>query len=108
MNTEKKTNVDESEIQKFDNIAKEWWDPNGPMKPLHQLNPLRLDFILQHQPLQDKKIIDIGCGGGILTEALAKKGADAIGLDLSPMALAAAREHAALEKLLRSNALRHI
>lgn len=99
MNNPKKINVDEAEIQKFDNMAKEWWNPNGPMKPLHQLNPTRLQFILNHLTLQDKKIVDVGCGAGILTESLAKNGAEAVGLDLSTEVLACAREHAKLRHL---------
>lgn len=99
LNESKKINVDEAEIHKFDSIAKEWWNPNGPMKPLHQLNPTRLQFILDQLELQDKKILDVGCGAGILTESLAKNGAHTIGLDLSTEVLICAREHAKAENL---------
>jgi 2-polyprenyl-6-hydroxyphenyl methylase / 3-demethylubiquinone-9 3-methyltransferase len=100
MSDPNKINVDEAEIQKFDQMAKEWWDPNGPMKPLHQLNPTRLQFILNHLSLTNKKMLDVGCGAGILTESLAKNGADLVGLDLSSEVLACAREHAKLQNLM--------
>lgn len=92
-------NADEAEIQKFDRLAKEWWDPSGPMRPLHQLNPTRLQFILHHINPHHKKMLDVGCGAGILTESLAKEGAEIIGLDLSSQVLAVAREHAAKNHL---------
>lgn len=76
-------NVHPHEIHKFGSQAERWWDPNGEFKTLHDVNPLRLQFILQHADLQGKRVIDIGCGGGILTEGLAKAGADALGIDLS-------------------------
>ncbi len=99
MNDQHKINVDQAEINKFDSIAKEWWDPHGPMKPLHQLNPTRLQFITDQLSLEGKKVIDVGCGAGILTESLAKKGAKAVGLDLSSQVLIAAREHAKRQHL---------
>lgn len=99
MTNTKKINADEAEIQKFDRLAKEWWDPKGPMKPLHQLNPTRLQFILNQGSLSHKKMLDVGCGAGILTESLAKNGAQVIGLDLSAQVLACAREHAAQHNL---------
>ena len=88
------TNVDEAEIKKFDAMAQDWWDPNGPMKPLHQLNPLRLQFIQQHSVLPNKKIVDIGCGGGLLSEAMATEGGLVTGIDQSADALKVARHHA--------------
>lgn len=87
-------NVDPNEISKFDEFAKTWWDPNGSMKPLHQLNPLRLDYVQQRATLKDKSILDIGCGGGILSESLAKAGANVTAIDLSADAIKVATEHA--------------
>lgn len=76
-------NVHVHEIHKFGSKAERWWDPQGEFKTLHQINPLRLQFILQHAQLHERKVVDVGCGGGILTEALANAGADALGIDLS-------------------------
>lgn len=76
-------NVHLHEIHKFGSQAERWWDPNGEFKTLHDVNPLRLQFIQQYADLQGKKVVDVGCGGGILTEGLAKVGADALGIDLS-------------------------
>ncbi len=76
-------NVHAHEIEKFGAQAERWWDPEGEFKTLHQVNPLRLQFIQQHAELDGKKVIDVGCGGGILTEALADAGADAMGIDMS-------------------------
>lgn len=87
-------NVDTSEIAKFSAMAKEWWDVNGPMKPLHALNPLRLDYIQKHAEITGKNVLDIGCGGGILTESLARLGVNATGIDMSDDAIAIAKEHA--------------
>lgn len=87
-------NIDSQEIAKFDEIAHEWWDIEGPLKPLHQLNPLRLKFIQNHIDLSGMNALDIGCGGGILTESLSKAGAKARGIDMSEQAIKAAKEHA--------------
>ncbi|WKJ91791.1 bifunctional 2-polyprenyl-6-hydroxyphenol methylase/3-demethylubiquinol 3-O-methyltransferase UbiG [Methylomonas montana] len=76
-------NVHPHEIHKFGSQAERWWDPNGEFKTLHDVNPLRLQFIRQYADLQGKRVVDVGCGGGILTEGLAKAGADALGVDLS-------------------------
>lgn len=76
-------NVHAHEIQKFGSQAERWWDPQGEFKTLHEVNPLRLRFIQEHADLQGKKVVDVGCGGGILTEGLAKAGAEALGIDLS-------------------------
>jgi len=86
-------NVDPAEIQKFDAMASVWWDPNGPMKPLHQINPLRLEYIENHVELKDKNVLDIGCGGGILSEALAKSGANVTAIDMAEDAIAIAKKH---------------
>ncbi len=95
-----KSNVNSAEILKFTEMAAQWWDINGPCRPLHELNPLRLAFIKQHVLLKGKKTLDVGCGGGILTEALAKEGAAATGIDLSHEVLEVARLHALESQLL--------
>ena len=88
-------NVDHQEIAKFDKIASQWWDLTGDFKPLHQINPLRRQFITQHmQMVFDKKIIDVGCGGGILAESLAKLGAKVTGIDMGDEPLNVAKLHA--------------
>lgn len=92
-------NIDTDEVQKFDNMAADWWDPQGPCKPLHQLNPVRLHFIQTQCNLHEKTILDVGCGGGILTEALSRFSAQVIGLDQSEQALKIAQAHAQAEGL---------
>ena len=87
-------NVDPYEIAKFEALAERWWDPHGEFKPLHEVNPLRLEFIRARLPLPGARIIDVGCGGGILSEALAKAGADVIGIDLAETPLRVAELHA--------------
>ncbi|MDD9855963.1 MAG: bifunctional 2-polyprenyl-6-hydroxyphenol methylase/3-demethylubiquinol 3-O-methyltransferase UbiG [Gammaproteobacteria bacterium] len=87
-------NVDPAEIDKFDPLASRWWDPQGELKPLHQVNPLRLDFIAKHANIAGARALDVGCGGGILTEALAQRGAEATGIDASAAPLEVARLHA--------------
>ncbi|WP_125717591.1 bifunctional 2-polyprenyl-6-hydroxyphenol methylase/3-demethylubiquinol 3-O-methyltransferase UbiG [Pseudoalteromonas rubra] len=88
-------NVDLSEIAKFEEIAERWWDRDGEFKPLHDINPLRLDFINDRcGGLFDKKVLDVGCGGGILTESMAKMGAKAHGIDLGQEPLNVAKLHA--------------
>ncbi|MBX9586747.1 MAG: bifunctional 2-polyprenyl-6-hydroxyphenol methylase/3-demethylubiquinol 3-O-methyltransferase UbiG [Gammaproteobacteria bacterium] len=94
MNAKVAPNSDPDEIAKFNSIAQTWWDPQGEFAPLHAINPLRLKFIQEHAQLDDKEIIDIGCGGGIFCEALAQSGARVTGLDLAPDSLMIAREHA--------------
>lgn len=90
-----KQNVDQHEIAKFEAMAENWWDLEGEFKPLHQINPLRLDYIQQHaNGLFDKKVLDVGCGGGILAESMAKEGADVTGLDMGKEPLLVARLHA--------------
>ena len=95
-------NVDPAEVAKFDALADSWWDPEGQSKPLHQINPLRLQFISERTPLKNAKIVDVGCGGGILTESLALSGADATGIDMGELPLEIARLHA-LEADLKIN-----
>jgi 2-polyprenyl-6-hydroxyphenyl methylase / 3-demethylubiquinone-9 3-methyltransferase len=87
-------NIDPSEIKKFEDLASRWWDEHGEFKPLHEMNPLRLNFINTGSPLAGKTACDIGCGGGILTESMAKCGALATGLDMGKAPLAVARLHA--------------
>ncbi len=92
-------NVNPDEIKKFDALAEGWWDPKGPMQALHQLNPLRLAFVKKYTDLLGLKLLDVGCGAGIFSEALAKEGARVTGIDLSPAVLKAAREHAEAHNL---------
>ena len=87
-------NVDQSEIDKFSALAHRWWDPNSEFKPLHAINPLRLNWIKTFVNLEGKKVLDIGCGGGILAESIAQSGADTTGIDLSEKALKVAELHA--------------
>ena len=88
------TNVDPAEIAKFDALASGWWDEEGESKALHQLNPIRLSYIDNRSQLDGKQAIDVGCGGGILTEALVKSGASTTGIDMGEMALKIAKLHA--------------
>ncbi len=89
-----KNNIDPQEIEKFDAIAADWWDTNGKMKPLHQMNPVRLAYIKQHIELKQKNVLDVGCGGGILSESLAQAGATLSSIDMSSEVLKVAKEHA--------------
>jgi 2-polyprenyl-6-hydroxyphenyl methylase/3-demethylubiquinone-9 3-methyltransferase len=86
-------NVDPAEVAKFNALASRWWDPEGEFRPLHQINPLRLDWIRRHVTLGDAKIVDIGCGGGILAEAMAAANASVTGIDMAAAPLAVARLH---------------
>ncbi len=86
-------NADPLEIQKFSELAHRWWDPTSEFRPLHEINPLRLEWINARVPLAGKKICDVGCGGGILAESIAKKGATVTGIDLSEKALKVADLH---------------
>ena len=87
-------NVDQSEIAKFEALASRWWDPNGEFKPLHQMNPVRADFIDDRSPVSGKSYLDIGCGGGILTENIAQRGASVKGIDMGEAPLSVAKLHA--------------
>ncbi len=87
------TNADPNELQKFGDLAHRWWDPNSEFRPLHDINPLRLDWIDQHVGLAGKAVLDVGCGGGILSEAMARLGATVTGIDLSDKPLGVARLH---------------
>lgn len=86
-------NADQNELDKFSQLAHRWWDPESEFKPLHQINPLRLEWIDSHANISGKKVLDIGCGGGILSESMTVKGAEVTGIDLSSKALAVARLH---------------
>ncbi len=87
-------NFDPTEIKKFEELASRWWDEQGEFKPLHEMNPLRLNFINAGSPLEGKTVCDIGCGGGILSESMAKCGATVTGLDMGKAPLSVARLHA--------------
>lgn len=86
-------NIDSAEIDKFDDLASRWWDPESEFRPLHEINPLRLDWINKQAPLAGKKVIDIGCGGGILSESMAMLGANVTGIDMAPTPLQVAKLH---------------
>jgi len=86
-------NVDHAEIRKFEQLAARWWDPESEFKPLHEINPLRLDYIDGIAGLQGKRVLDVGCGGGILAESMAARGADVTGIDMGEAPLEVARLH---------------
>ncbi|MEX0977155.1 MAG: bifunctional 2-polyprenyl-6-hydroxyphenol methylase/3-demethylubiquinol 3-O-methyltransferase UbiG [Woeseia sp.] len=87
------SNVDAAEIAKFDSLASRWWDPVGDFRPLHEINPLRLDYIASRASLGSSRVVDVGCGGGILTEAMSARGARVTGIDMAASPLAVARLH---------------
>ena len=91
------TNVDPQEIAKFEELAERWWDPNSEFRPLHQINPLRLNYIDERVNLPGKTVIDIGCGGGLVSEGMARRGATVTGIDLGEAPLSVARLHAEKE-----------
>jgi 2-polyprenyl-6-hydroxyphenyl methylase/3-demethylubiquinone-9 3-methyltransferase len=95
-----KENVSQADIEQFGALANRWWDPNGPQRPLHELNPTRLGYVRDRVPLRGARILDVGCGAGLLSEALAREGADVVGLDLSPDLIEVAKLHL-LESQLR-------
>jgi len=99
VNTEQTLNLDPEELAKFERMAQSWWDPKGDFRPLHEMNPLRLEYISERAPLAGAKVLDAGCGGGILCEAMARRGARVTGLDLGETALEVARQHAQQENL---------
>ncbi len=94
MNSTTQPNVDPSEVERFNKLANEWWDPKGAMGPLHTLNPLRLTFIEQFCMLDNVQALDVGCGGGLLAEAMTRSGANVNALDVSEDLLQAAKQHA--------------
>jgi len=87
-------NVDPREVEKFDASASRWWDPEGEFKPLHEINPLRLGYVQHRCALPGKRVVDVGCGGGLLAEGMARLGASVLGIDLSGAALEVAKLHA--------------
>lgn len=87
-------NVDPAEVRKFEQLASRWWDPHSEFKPLHDINPLRLDFIDRRAPLAGRRVIDVGCGGGILAESMARRGAVVTGIDAGQAPLTVAKLHA--------------
>ncbi len=93
------TNVDEEELAKFEAMAYRWWDKESELKPLHDINPLRLNYIDKQVNLGGKKVLDVGCGGGILSESMAQRGAQVTGIDLGKAPLTVARIHAREQKL---------
>ena len=88
------TNVDPQELAKFSELAHRWWDTESEFRPLHQINPLRLDWIDQHAKLQGTRVLDIGCGGGILSDSMTRRGATVLGIDLASKPLKVAQLHA--------------
>ena len=93
MDTETVENIDRAELAKFEAIASKWWDPESEFRPLHDINPLRLNYIDERCSLNGKTVIDIGCGGGILSESMAKRGANVTGIDMGEAPLAVAKLH---------------
>jgi 2-polyprenyl-6-hydroxyphenyl methylase / 3-demethylubiquinone-9 3-methyltransferase len=91
---DKTQNVDPAELAKFSELAHRWWDPDSEFRPLHQINPLRLDWIDRQTPLAGQQVLDVGCGGGILADAMARKGAQVLGIDLAGKSLKVAQLHA--------------
>src|SRR6476659_9550556 len=92
-------NADPQELEKFAKLATRWWDPAGEFRPLHEINPLRLEWIAGHAQLAGKAVLDGGCGGGILAESMARRGARVTGIDLSEKALQVAELHLLESKL---------
>ncbi len=93
LNNNVNINVDPIELEKFNQLAHRWWDPNSEFKPLHEINPLRLNYIDQLASLSGKAVLDVGCGGGILSESMAERGAEVTGIDLGEKSLKVAKLH---------------
>jgi len=87
------TNVDPNEIKKFEDLASRWWDPESEFRPLHAINPLRTDYINLHSPVKNKKLLDVGCGGGLISEAMSAFGAEVTGIDMGEAPLSVAKLH---------------
>ena len=94
-----KKNIDKDEIKKFNRIASRWWDVNGDFGPLHKINPLRLDFVSKNIKLENKQVLDIGCGGGLLSEPMSRLGANVTGIDPSEKNIKIAKLHSIKNKL---------
>lgn len=94
MLTNPASNHDPGEIARFDAVAQRWWDPHGEFRPLHALNPVRLDYVDARVNLRGKRVLDVGCGGGLLSEAMARRGAEVTGIDLGPLTIEVAELHA--------------
>jgi 2-polyprenyl-6-hydroxyphenyl methylase/3-demethylubiquinone-9 3-methyltransferase len=94
MTDSRRPNADAGELAKFDALAQRWWDPEGEFRPLHDLNPVRLDYIEARTGLAGRRVLDVGCGGGLLAEGMARRGAQVTAVDLAPAALEVARLHA--------------
>ena len=92
-------NINDNEVQKFDDISYSWWDPDGPFKPLHMLNPVRTNFIKNNIDLENKSLIDVGCGGGLLCENLISEKTKVKGIDMSNDSIEIAKTHQALNNL---------
>ena len=90
----KTDNFDPAELAKFSDLAHRWWDTESEFRPLHQINPMRLDWISGLEPLKGKRVLDVGCGGGILADSMARRGAEVLGIDLATKALKVAQLHA--------------
>lgn len=88
------TNADPEELARFEALASRWWNPDGPMKALHEINPLRLDYIDKRAPLKGARVLDVGCGAGLLSEGMARRGAHVLGIDLARASLDVAASHA--------------
>jgi len=86
-------NASPAELEKFGALAARWWDPQGPQRPLHELNPARLGYVRRHVELAGRRVLDLGCGGGLLSEAMAREGAQVVGADLSPELVDVAKLH---------------
>ena len=99
INNNKKKNINSKEVIKFSELAEEWWNPESRLKPLHLINPVRVKYIQKHTILKDKCILDVGCGGGLLSEALAKQDAQVIAIDVSDALITTAKHHAQKQKL---------